>query len=300
MPETLITNEKYQQRFGPNSQMPSIDEKMMYNGLIDRQLSRKTCRNFTDVAIDPEIIELMIAGAQGSATSGMLQTYSVLALTTKEDKDKLFVHQPNIDVIGGTDSHNMRIYYECPVFLIWLADLSKIKALMNEALTNNLLHDPACVNQLDIAEYNVKAIVDTTIVAQSFVMIAESYGYGTMYMGAIRQINPEHVQKQYNIPYRCMPIFGMAIGIPDTSKTAWGIIKPRMPTSSILHFGQYTPIQGIADLGDYNQWHANAIAQAGYHEENFTFVQRLVERFRITISKNRVGDFFKLMGFKFK
>jgi nitroreductase len=280
--------------------MPNVNQEMTHNGLIARQLARKSCRNFMPGAIDPAIIELMIAGAQCSPTSGMLQTYGVLALTTKEEKEKLFLHEANKEVIGGVDSHNLRVYYECPIFLIWIADLHRIEVLLREALAVEL-HDPDCIGLLDSTEINLKSIIDTAIVAQSFAMIAESYGYGTMYMGAIRQINPRHFQEQYNMPHHCVPIFGMAVGVPDISRDAWAISKPRMPTASILHFGNYKPITGKDELGGYNEWHGGRQKRVTYRSgDKFTFVERLVERFNISTSKSRVGDFFKSMGFWFK
>jgi len=298
--KTLITNEKYQQKFGPHSQMPPIDERMTYNGLISRQLIRKTCRHFKPDPVDNATIELMVAGSQCSPTSGMLQTYSVLALTTKEEKDKLFAHDWNRDVIGGVDSHNLRVYYECPVFLIWIADLHRTEVLLTEALDNEL-HDTNCIDFLSSAEINLKSVIDTAIVAQSFCMIAESYGYGTMYCGAIRQINPRHFQEQYGMPHYCVPLFGMALGIPDTINGAGAITKPRMPTANILHFGSYNPITGKADLGGYNEWHSDGIKQGAYKSgDHLTFVQRLVERFHISPAKTLIGDFFKKMGFEFK
>ena len=306
-PNHLITEAMYQARFGLDSQLPQVENKFQHNGLIARQLARTTCRQFWPTPIPNELLELMIGAAQSSPTSGGLQSYSVLALTTKEDKDRLFEHELNKEVIGGVDSWNMRVYYEAPVFLIWIADLNRNTALLTEAVTNGQLHDLNCIDLVHGAEMNVKAIVDTTIIAQSFCMIAESYGMGTMYCGAIRYVNPQWFQKFYNVPELCMPIFGMAVGWPrliganGLGDSTRSLVKTRIPTKNILHYGSYSPVTHINDLGTYNVFHALRSDEFGYSPTGkyFTFVERVIERFQLTRSKMMVGSWFRSMKFWF-
>lgn len=276
----------FQKRFGTNFKTPAAQG----NELIKRQLERSTIRSFVPMPLDDGLLELLVAAAECSATSGALQSYSVLALSTDEEKSKLFSTAESRKAIGGMDSHNVQAIQNCSVFLIWIADLSRINFLLN-----NLTTDKDILAQTTRAEYNLKAIVDATITAQSFAMMAESLNLGVMYCGAVRQISAEHFEKEFGFPKLTFPIFGMAVGYPD--KDARRSVRPRISTDTILHKGVYKPLDNIDDFEKDNQLHQGTV-EADNHVR-FTYTDRIVDRMTVTATKKSVSNSLKHMGFKF-
>lgn len=278
--------EPLRQRFGNNYKAPDVQG----SELVERQLQRSTVRSFVPLPLEEGLLELLIAAAECSATSGALQSYSVLALTTPEEKAKLFSTAESIKAIGGTDSHNIKAINNCSVFLIWIADLSRIDFLLKEKTTNEDL-----IAQTQRAEYHLKAIIDATIAAQSFAMLAESMDLGVMYCGAIRQIQAEYFEKEFNFPKLTFPIFGMAIGYPDNNFRR--SIRPRITTDVILHKGTYRPLACIEDFEKANKLHQGS---ALFNDaERVAYSERIVDRMTVTATKKSVSNSLKHMGFKF-
>jgi nitroreductase len=67
-------------------------------------------------------LETMVAAAQSSSTSSNLQTWSVVAVTDPEAKRKL-----------AAVAANQRHVMECPLLLVWLADISRNQRLGDAA-----------------------------------------------------------------------------------------------------------------------------------------------------------------------
>lgn len=287
-----MTNQTfYQRRFGGNVE----DSKYPPNKYIQQVLSRATVRRFKDQPLAEGQLELLVAAAQSAATSGMLQTWSVIALTDKESKDKLVNTPETAITMGSVDSSNMVALAECPVFLIWLADLSRVDNILKaHAVERNI--DPDLLLQTTRAEYHLKAVIDATIAAQTLSLAAESQGLAVMYCGAIRQFSIKHLRKSLNLPHLTFPIFGMAIGHPlvDWFKP----IKPRLPTDIVLHYNSYEPFKDMSKLDSYNKIHKK---YSGSNKLlNKDYVERLIERMAVTADKKAVGPSLKKMGFKFK
>ncbi len=276
----------FQIRFG--EEFDKVSE--LSNDLINSQLSRATIRSFIDKPLEEGLLELLVAASSCSATSGALQTYSVIALTTPEEKEKLFSTEQSRMVIGAVDSHNVKAIKGCSVFLIWVADLHRIDVLLKQLTTDNEL-----LAQTARAEYNLKAIIDATIAAQSFAMLAESKGLGTMYCGAIRQLPAEHFEKEFGLPKLTFPVFGMAVGYPadDATKT----IRPRFSTDLILHCGTYKALESLEDFEKENKFHRGSVKTNNLGR--YTYTQRIIERMNVTGSKKGVSSSLKHMGFNF-
>jgi nitroreductase len=280
----------YQKRFGGAVE----DTKYPPNDFIERVLSRATVRRFRDQPLADGQLELLIAAAQSAATSGMLQTWSVIALTDKAHKDLLIATPAAKITMGSVDSSNMLALDECAVFLIWLADLNRVDNIL-KAKAEQYNIDPEIIAQCSKAEYHLKAIIDATIAAQTFSLAAESQGLAVMYCGAVRQISIEHLAKSFNLPPLTFPIFGMAIGYPmvDWFKP----VKPRLPTDVVLHYNSYKPFEDLNKLEEYNQIHKKY--NGSNKLINKDYVERLIERMAVTDDKKAVGPSLRQMGFDF-
>lgn len=283
----------YQKRFGGLVE----DSKYPPNDFIQQVLGRSTIRGFTDQPLAEGQLELLVAAAQSAPTSGMLQTWSVIALKDKESKARL-INTPNAkNTMGSVDSYNILALNGCAVFLIWLADLHRVDTILRaHATERNISAD--LLLQTSRAEFHLKAIIDATIAAQTFALAAESQGLGIMYCGAIRQLPAEHFIKNFNLPPLTFPVFGMAVGYPNTFVQAVKRIKPRLPTDIVLHHGSYKTFDNMDDISGYNEIHKNFNGSPALYNKDY--VDRLVERMAVAYDKKQVTQSLIQMGFDFK
>jgi nitroreductase len=275
----------YQQRYGIN--IP--DPLALPNDFISSLLTRGSTQKFTGAPLEPGVLELLIAAAQSAPTSGMLQTWSVIALSTPEEKSRLFADTgltpSNTTIIGGTDSSNFTAINTSAVVLIWLADLSRIETI----LENSDVSDRHRA-QITRAEYHLKAIIDATIAAQTFYMAAESMGIAGTYCGAIRQLPITFFETEFNLPKHTFPVFGTIHGYSKSTP----LIKPRLPADLVLHRGSYSKMQDTNQLAEYNKVHVKHSSKL-----RSTFEKRVIERLSPSYSKDAVGDALRHMGFDF-
>jgi len=268
----------YQTRFGA----PIVEPTVKSTSVIEQQLTRSTCRSFKPVPLEDGVLELLMAAAQSAATSGFLQTYSAIALTTTKEKAKLFTTGQSCRAIGAVDSHNVKAISNCSVFLIWVADLHRVDFILRNTSTNSEL-----LKQTARAEYHLKAIIDAALASQAFAISAESMGLGVMYCGAIRQISAEHFEKEFGFPKLTFPIFGMAVGYPTEEFVSKP--KPRLATDLILHRGKYNALSNMDNVAEYNK----------IYEDKFDYFTRLAERMSVSNNKTAVSNSLKQMGFNF-
>src|SRR5580698_780505 len=85
-----------------------------WNEVIATLLSHRSVRGFLPDALPAGTLETLVAAGQSASTSSNLQTWSVVAVTDPAKKAalaKIANGQKHID--------------QCPLFLVWLADLSR-------------------------------------------------------------------------------------------------------------------------------------------------------------------------------
>jgi hypothetical protein len=149
--------------------------------------------------------------------------------------------------LAGNQSH-IRV---APLFLVWLADLSRLARVAKQ---RDL---PAA--GLDYTELLLVAVIDAALAAQNAVVAAEALGLGTVYIGAIRN-RPLDVAAELALPPRVFPVFGLCVGWPDPAKPA--AVKPRLPQPAVLHREAYSVEPEGTAVERYN-----AAMEAFYQEQ---------------------------------
>src|SRR5690606_5455119 len=139
--------------------------------------------------------------------------------------------------LPGNQEHIRR----CPVFLVWVADLARLKSL-------GIKHGVAHEGQTHMEALLVAAI-DSPVAAQNAAVAPESMGLGVVYIGGMRN-HPEEVAKELGLPHYAFATFGMCIGYPDPLKPA--SVKPRLPQAAVLHKEQYDASALEAAAQSYN------------------------------------------------
>ncbi len=197
---------------------------------IELMLSHRSVRAYRPDPLPDGALEAIIAAAQSAATSSNLQTWSVIAVTDPAVKARC------AELAGG-----QKHIEECPVFLLFLADLARLtRVAAREGL-------PRAGN--DTLEMFLVAAIDAALAAQNACVAAESLGLSTVYIGAMRN-KPEAVAELVGLPPATAVVFGLCIGFAAEGKE--GSVKPRLPQEAVLHLGHYQLEVQDAAIARYN------------------------------------------------
>jgi len=208
---TVFQNDAVLQRYLQHD----ISAATPWNETIASILSHRSVRSYLDTPIPQGLIEILVAAAQSAATSSNLQAWSVLTVEDPVRKERL------ADLAG--DQKHIR---QAPLFMIWLADLSRIK---RQADSDNITIEPTLDSWL-------VGSIDAALAAQNAVIALESLGLGSVYIGGLRN-NLAEIIELLNLPPMVFPVFGLCVGYPDPDKAT--SIKPRLPQQVVLHKERY-------------------------------------------------------------
>lgn len=201
-----------------------MNEKI--SGLMDHRSIRK----FNARQVAKEQVETIISAAQMASSSSNVQAYSVIAVTAAARKAKL------AELCG-----NQAYVEQCPVFLVWCADLSRLKEAASRHLPSEATFEGSVENF-------IVATVDTALAAQNAAVAAESLGLGIVYIGGIRS-RSEEVAGLLGLPDLVYPVFGMCLGYPDQDPGQ----RPRLPLPAVLHWDGYDASRQAEHVAAYDE-----------------------------------------------
>ncbi|WP_306215361.1 nitroreductase family protein [Actinoplanes sp. RD1] len=200
-------------------------------GVLELQLARRSVRKFTDRPVSDAELTAIVAAAQSAATSSNLQPWSVVAVRDPERKARLAE-------LAGQQEFVAR----APLFLVWVADLSRARRLAGAAGTP--------LDAADYLETTLIGFVDTALAAQNAVVAAQSLGLGSVFVGAVRN-HPAEIAAELGLPPHAVAAFGLAVGEPDPAEQA--DVKPRLPQAAVLHHEQYDAAAADAHIPAYDE-----------------------------------------------
>jgi nitroreductase len=180
-------------------------------------LSHRSIRGYRSDALPQGTLEVLIAAAQSAATSSNLQTWSVIAVTDPAKKAVL-----------AKMASNQKHIEQCPLFLVWVADISRNQRLGAE--------EGVTLETMPYQETFLVAAIDAALAAQNATVAAESMGLSCVYIGALRN-NPHEVARIVGLPTGAFGVFGMCIGY--ASAEAASEVKPRLPQDVVVHHDTY-------------------------------------------------------------
>ncbi|PKR78445.1 oxygen-insensitive NADPH nitroreductase [Halalkalibacillus sediminis] len=186
------------------------------NETIQQIQNHRSIRKFKNEEITQKQIDEIIQSAQSASTSSYYQAYSIIGITDPELKKALR------DVSGQQYVENNGHLF------VFCADLNRIynsqpKEIQEEMVVN-----------LENTEFFMMSTVDASLAAQNAALASEAMGLGICYLGSLRN-NINKVNELLDLPKYVIPIFGMAIGVPDESPEK----KPRLPIDTIYHENKY-------------------------------------------------------------
>lgn len=214
-------------RYGDSDSLPHV----AWSETLELLLKHRSVRAYTPDPLPVGTLEAMVAAAQSASSSSNLQVWSVVAVEEHARKARL-AH------LAGNQAH----ITDCPLFLVWLADLARLARV---AAQRDIPYAG-----LDYTEMFILSVVDATLAAQNAVVAAEALGLGVVYIGGIRN-HPLDVAAELQLPPRVFPVFGLCVGVPNDARPA--DIKPRLPQDAVVHRETYAADQQDAAVERYNQ-----------------------------------------------
>jgi len=271
-PETASAGDLLHARYGNDK----MELPPAWNETLAVLLSHRSTRAYLPKLLPEGTLELIVAAAQSASTSSNLQAWSVVAVTDPARKKKLAE-------FAGNQKH----IEEAPLFLVFLADLSRLgRAAARQGITPEAT---------DFLETFLIAVVDAALAAQNAVVALEALGLGSVYIGAMRN-RPEEVAALLGLPPQAFAVFGLCIGYPDPAKAS--AVKPRLPQPSVLHRERYS-IDGEAPaLAAYDQDLRQFQKRQGMPEADWT--QFAVERVKDAAAlrgRDRLGAILAALSF---
>ncbi len=249
-PTVLTAEDALALRYGADS-VPAVGP---WNEHIALLLSHRSVRGYRTDALPAGTLETLIAAAQSAATSSNLQTWSVIAVTDPAKKAAL-----------ARLANNQKHIEQCPLFLVWLADISRNARLGDQ--------EGVTLETLPFQETFLVAAIDAALAAQNAVIAAESIGLSTVYIGALRN-QPQEVAKVVGLPHGSFGVFGLCVGYAAPAAAAE--VKPRLSQDVVLHHEVYDTA-GEQDLRA--RYDANMAAFSARHEMSAdTWTKRVIGR----------------------
>lgn len=202
----------------PDEKIPEFSaEQAATEAVLGSLFQHRSVRRYLPEPVPRGTLELLVGAAQSAASSSNLQLWSVVVVDDPEKRRAL-------SEVAGNQAH----IRECPLFLVWVADLHRATELAaRRGITSEGLH---------YLEMFLMASIDTALAAQNAVVAAEALGLGTVYIGALRNA-PERVSQVLGLPNKSFAVFGLCVGWPDPA--AAGSIKPRLPQRVVVHHDSY-------------------------------------------------------------
>jgi nitroreductase len=246
-----------------------------WNDTIAVLLAHRSTRGFKPDALPEGTLETLIAAAQSAATSSNLQTWSAVAVDDPAVRAELAA-------IAGNQKH----IEVCPIFLVFLADVSRNGRLAAEAGTE--------LAGMPYLESFLVASIDAALAAQNAVVAAESLGLLTVYIGALRN-DVQRVAGLLGLPPGATPVFGLCVGYAAPGRE--GEVKPRLPQEAVLHRERY-------DADDAGHRAAYDPRMADFSARNemgpTTWSQRVIARLgtmKALNGRDRLKDALVALGF---
>lgn len=225
------------------------------NETIQLIMNHKSIRKYKNEPVTDEQLETIIAAGQMASTSSNVQAYSVIAVTDTELKNEL-------SVLAG----NQAYIRECPVFLVWCADMYRLRETVRSL-------DAEAVTYEDTMENFTVATIDVALAAQTAAIAAESLGLGVVYIGGVRNQIKE-LSERLGLPEFVYPVFGMCLGHPDQDP----VLRPRLPLKSVLHKNSYNKDQSLAGVKEYDETLSAYMRERSDGKQSATWSEMMTKR----------------------
>ncbi|MGG3283511.1 oxygen-insensitive NADPH nitroreductase [Paenibacillus solani] len=242
------------------------------NDTISLLMNHRSIRKYSDRPVSEEQLRAVVAAGQMASTSSNVQAYSIIAVTSQEKKQRLAQ-------LAG----NQAYIVECPVFLVWCADLFRLKKSTEALSVDQETYE-------DSTENFIVATVDAALAAQNAAIAAESLGLGIVYIGGVRNSIAEF-SEVLELPELVYPVFGMCLGYPDQEPG----LRPRLPMEAVLHRDRYERA-AVEEVKNYDRISSEYLSKRTQGKNNTPWSQLMAKRLAEPV-RLHMKDFLEGKGF---
>ena len=213
------------QRFGDGG---PAGEGVAGNEFLQRVISRKTVRRYSEVVPADSLLDVLVAAALSSSAKSDFQQASILRVGDPDRRAAIGKLFPSMPWIGVS-----------PVFYVFLGDarrLQRIGELRGKPVRNGTL------------EGFFNASVDAALALQTMILCAEAVGLGVCPISVIRN----EVDKEaaiLGLPDLVFPVAGLCLGYPQGE----GHVSLRLPRRLTTHSDRYDDDVLSEAIDDYDR-----------------------------------------------
>jgi nitroreductase len=188
--------------------------------LYEVMMKRRSVRVFKDQEISESIIEQLVDVANQAPTGGNIQPLSIILVRNSEGRKKLAELSGGQPWVKGA-----------PLTMIFCLDFYRIKKWAELCQTD--FRGEQALNHFLIA------YADLMVAAQNVVILGESLGLGSVYIGSI-QNEIDETRRFFQIPEYVLPMMLLSIGYPKSIPQS----IPKLKKEVILHHEKYRQPEG--------------------------------------------------------
>lgn len=173
--------------------------------------TRRSIRRYdADREVSLELLHSLMAEAVHAPNTGNMQIYSVVLTTDPEKIRQLAPAHFNQPAIAGAKA-----------VATFCLDLNRF---------NRWCEQGGAVPGMDNLQGFTWGVIDTSIIAQQFVTLAEMAGLGTCYLGTTTY-NAGQIAEALHLPKEVVPVITVTLGWPAEEPP----VQPRLPLEAVVH-----------------------------------------------------------------
>jgi len=179
-----------------------IEPYQFDNPTLNVIYNRKSIRNFENKPIPQELKDLIITGAMRAPTAGNMMFYSILEVEDQQKKEQL-----------ARTCDNQPFIATSPFILTFLADYQRWFDYYEHSNVQEMCNRENITYNKPKESNLLMGVVDAVIAAQNAVIVAESLGIGSCYIGDIMEHYEIH-KDMFQLPKYVFPAAMVCFGYP--------------------------------------------------------------------------------------
>lgn len=243
------------------------------NPTLETMKAHRTIRRYRATPIADEVVADAVRAAQQAPTSSNVQAYALVRVRDAARRAEL------AELCSGQAQVR-----DAAAFFVVCGDQRRHRLA---ARTSGRPYEPNL-------ETFLLAVIDASLFAQNLVLAFESQGYGTCYIGALRNRVPE-VDRLLSLPADVFPLYGLCVGTPDEEPA----VRPRLPLEAVLLEERYPDDESmLSRIATYDEtmsaYYAAARGKPG-HDWSGGVARKFAER-----NRECLLDFYTAKGAVFE
>jgi len=201
--------------------------------VYDLMIKRRSARVFKDKKVGNEIVEKLLDSANNCPSGGNIQPISIITIQSVEGREMLG------KIIGAQPWVK-----NAPLSMIFCIDFYRLKKWAVISATD-------FQGEKALSHFLI-AYADLMCAAQNVVILSESFGLGSVYVGSIQGVLDD-VREKFLIPKLVLPMMLLCIGYPESIPNT----IPKLNRNIIVHKEKYISLGDTEIQEAYEEKYGN-------------------------------------------